>query len=140
MRTQKVCPVVWRARDRGREILVFRHPLAGVQLVKGTLEAGEPVEDGALRELLEESGCVGRVVSVGGWSSADVAEGQIWHFVPVETPPLPDTFSFFTRDDGGHLFQFFWWDLQRAADQDWHPVFIRALGEINQHFGVTRNA
>lgn len=36
---QKVLPIVIRRRD-SLEILAFRHPLAGSQLVKGTLENG----------------------------------------------------------------------------------------------------
>lgn len=32
----KVCPLVLRKQNR--EILLFKHPLAGVQLVKGTVE------------------------------------------------------------------------------------------------------
>ncbi len=32
----KVCPVVLRKQNQ--EILLFQHPLAGIQLVKGTVE------------------------------------------------------------------------------------------------------
>ena len=35
---------------------MFRHPLAGIQLVKGTVEPSESPEDAARRELFEESG------------------------------------------------------------------------------------
>ena len=51
----KVVPIVLRRRER-LEILAFRHPQAGTQLVKGTLENLEKAEDATLRELAEESG------------------------------------------------------------------------------------
>ncbi len=35
---------------------MFRHPLAGIQLVKGTVEPSENPADAARRELFEESG------------------------------------------------------------------------------------
>jgi len=35
---QKVCPIVSLCSNATREILMFRHPLAGIQLVKGTVE------------------------------------------------------------------------------------------------------
>ena len=40
----KVVPVVIRRRDK-LEVLAFRHPQVGTQLVKGSLEAGEEPED-----------------------------------------------------------------------------------------------
>jgi 8-oxo-dGTP pyrophosphatase MutT (NUDIX family) len=52
----KASPFVVRRTARGLEILAFRHPLAGTQLVKGTIESGETVEAGAVRELEEERG------------------------------------------------------------------------------------
>lgn len=51
----KVCPVV--LRNQNQEILLFKHPLAGVQLVKGTVEVfDESYIIAAKRELAEESG------------------------------------------------------------------------------------
>ena len=53
---QKVVPVILRKWNERLQILVFRHPLAGIQIVKGTVEQGESLENAALRELFEESG------------------------------------------------------------------------------------
>ena len=53
---QKVCPIVSRCSNATPEILMFRHPLAGIQLVKGTVEPSENPADAARRELFEESG------------------------------------------------------------------------------------
>lgn len=48
--------VVLRQSAERWQILAFRHPKAGTQLIKGTLETGERPEAGVLRELAEESG------------------------------------------------------------------------------------
>ena len=57
---QKVCPIVSRCSNETQEILMFRHPLAGIQLVKGTVEPSENPADAARRELFEESGLVSK--------------------------------------------------------------------------------
>ena len=56
MAADKSCPVVLRARET-LEILAFEHPLAGLQLVKGSVEPGESTALAAVRELMEEAGC-----------------------------------------------------------------------------------
>ena len=56
MNIQKVVPVVLRVQNAETQILVFHHPLAGIQIVKGTVELNEMLEEAALRELFEESG------------------------------------------------------------------------------------
>ena len=43
--THKAAACVVRTRDRGPELLVFRHPLAGVQIPKGTIESAETAAD-----------------------------------------------------------------------------------------------
>jgi hypothetical protein len=35
---KKACPIVLRNRNNHQKILVFKHPLAGIQLVKDTVE------------------------------------------------------------------------------------------------------
>ncbi len=52
----KACPIVLREFNGTIEVLGFIHPLAGKQLVKGTIEAGESIEQACIRELKEESG------------------------------------------------------------------------------------
>jgi 8-oxo-dGTP pyrophosphatase MutT (NUDIX family) len=126
----KVCPVVLRRVGSVVEVLAFEHPLAGRQLVKGTIEQGESIEDAALRELAEESGIEGAVItrSLGIWSSD--FEGQVWAFVECAVgKSCPETWVHHAPDDGGHAFRFFWHPLREiAASNHWHPVFQRGLG------------
>jgi 8-oxo-dGTP pyrophosphatase MutT (NUDIX family) len=42
--------------NEGRQLLVFRHPNAGIQLPAGTMELGETPEIAVLREVREETG------------------------------------------------------------------------------------
>jgi 8-oxo-dGTP pyrophosphatase MutT (NUDIX family) len=128
MRPTKACPVVIRRGALGDEVLAFRHPVAGVQLVKGTIEVGEPAGDAALRELEEESGIVSAELarSLGVWSSG--YDGQIWEFFEVRVPEsLPVRWRHFAHDDGGHEFQFFWHALAENPTAEWHSLFVAAL-------------
>ena len=126
----KACPVVLREAPEGTEILVFEHPLAGVQLVKGTVEPGETPQAAALRELAEEAGLAdARILHVLG-ESADISEGQVWTFVRVDAGSLPNAWVFHTLDDGGHDFAFFWHRLDAEPDASWHPIFVAALAFI----------
>ncbi|WP_434921224.1 NUDIX hydrolase [Bradyrhizobium sp. HKCCYLS3077] len=143
---QKACPIVIRERDNTLEILAFRHPLAGCQLVKGTIEPGETSQQAAVRELFEESGITGRALR-------DVASlrmndpPQIWHLVLCATPSLPDGWRHRTSDGGGLDFVFFWTGLQeasgrspRTADETWHPNYLSALDFLRRHLSAPNNA
>jgi ADP-ribose pyrophosphatase YjhB (NUDIX family) len=131
---RKVCPVVVR-RIAGRiEILAFRHPLAGCQLVKGTVEAGETIEHSAERELLEESGVVGVARKYLGKIQMRDPE-QEWHFVACGVGPLPGKWTHRTSDGGGLNFEFFWRPLDREPDESWHPTFRRSLAFIRTQDG-----
>ncbi len=52
----KVTAFITRETDSGRQLLVFRHPSAGIQLPAGTMERGETPEIAVLREAHEETG------------------------------------------------------------------------------------
>lgn len=129
--THKVCPVILRQRGDAWQILAFRHPLAGTQLIKGTLEPGERPDAGALRELAEESGIdQATVVTKIGELVFHDAE-QHWHIFLCEPRiPLADEWTFFTADGGGLDFGFFWHLLDKEPDASWHPVYARALAMI----------
>ena len=125
----KVCPVVIRQRSE-IEVLAFAHPLAGLQLVKGTIEPHESASAAALRELHEESGIYNAtiVADLGHWVSG--YQDQTWSFHLCATDVLPDTWTHRTQDDGCHDFAFFWHPLSQPPDEQWHAVFQGALKYI----------
>ena len=53
---QKVTAFIVRERKGMKELLVFKHPTAGVQIPAGTVEAGEAIETAVKREVYEETG------------------------------------------------------------------------------------
>jgi 8-oxo-dGTP pyrophosphatase MutT (NUDIX family) len=53
---EKVSAFVTKDGELGPELLVFRHPLAGIQVPAGTVEFGETPEQAVIREVAEESG------------------------------------------------------------------------------------
>ena len=53
---EKVTAFVTRQSPCGQELLLFRHPHAGIQLPAGTVEEGETPEQAVLREAMEETG------------------------------------------------------------------------------------
>lgn len=109
-------------------ILAFEHPLAGFQLVKGTIESGETPADAAVRELFEESGLVATQVlaDLGVWRSGH--QDQDWSFHLCAIPDdSPEMWVHAAADDGGHDFRFFWHPLHVPPGEGWHPVFRDAL-------------
>ena len=53
---QKVTAFIMRERNGVRELLVFKHPTAGIQIPAGTVEEGEDLETAVKREVYEETG------------------------------------------------------------------------------------
>jgi 8-oxo-dGTP pyrophosphatase MutT (NUDIX family) len=129
---RKACPVVVRELAGRKEVLAFHHPSAGCQLVKGTIELPESIPDAAERELLEESGLVGTASDYIGALQMNDPE-QEWHFVVCRVGPLPDAWTHRTCDGGGLDFEFFWYPLDHELDDNWHPIFKRALVFISRH-------
>lgn len=127
MSPNKACPVILSSIP-GARVLLFRHPIAGVQLVKGTIEKGETPAETALRELSEESGIAAASVisDMGCWDAGHL--DQIWSFQLCFThASLPEQWAHLTLDDHGHTFSFFWAPLDNLPYDDCHPVFRRAL-------------
>lgn len=130
VKPNKVCPVLLRNTGDDLLILAFRHPIAGYQLVKGTIELGESDDTAALRELFEESGIdsANIVRHLGIWKSD--FENQIWSIYLCETAGLPDEWIHHTQDEGGLDFAFFWQSLNNNLDSNWHPLYQEALHYI----------
>jgi 8-oxo-dGTP pyrophosphatase MutT (NUDIX family) len=121
---EKVVPVVFRKINNNLEILVFRHPLAGVQIVKGTVEHQEQLEHAALRELYEESGIKSAQIHSYLGKHIPSEAGPDWHvFVCTTHDALHDTWSHFCEDDNGLTFDFFWHSFLSPPTEEWHPLF-----------------
>lgn len=135
----KACPVVLRVRGGVREILAFRHPSAGLQIVKGTIEPGEALARACVRELEEESGIRSEAGPfLGEWQAG--YDEQVWGFHEMHcADELPETWQHFTEDGGGRTFTFFWQPLDDPpTDDGWHPVFIGALAFVRSALSQRR--
>ena len=120
--------MVLRGTGENLEVLLFDHPFAGTQMVKGTIERGESASEAAVRELAEESGIEGAscVRDIGTWEECPL--GQVWHFREMSVPKtLAESWSHFTSDGGGLKFSFRWHLLGAPAPASCHPVFVSAL-------------
>jgi 8-oxo-dGTP pyrophosphatase MutT (NUDIX family) len=126
----KACPVVFRDPSM-QQILAFEHPKAGRQLVKGRIAPGENARAAALRELEEEAGIADMAIAtdLGTWHSGH--NGQVWSLqLCTFKTRLPETWTHYCSDDGGHEFKFFWHDVNREPDEGWKPQYRRALQAI----------
>ena len=132
MKPNKVCPVLLRNKRDDLQILAFRHPLTGFQLVKGTIEKDESPEAAVLRELFEESGIDSASIirHLGIWESN--YENQIWSLYLCEAEQLADEWTHHTQDGGGLDFSFFWHSLNENSDAAWQPLFQEALQWIKR--------
>jgi 8-oxo-dGTP pyrophosphatase MutT (NUDIX family) len=132
----KVCVVLLREKSGRKEVLAFRHPQAGLQLVKGTIEPAELPEEAALRVLAEESGLSTATVTRDlGWSDG-IAADQRWHFVLLEAPEQPARWVYLAHGDGDGIFSFFWFDLDQLMSREWHESFVKAVSHIRAVLGV----
>ena len=128
----KACAVVHRPSESGTEILAFRHPQAGYQLVKGTIELDERPIDAAIRELREESGVTGLALP-SFLGRAVIGEPPLpWHLFAFDGRALPDRWTHAAADDGGHVFAFFWHPLSAEPGASWHPMFRQALRFVQE--------
>lgn len=126
----KACPVVLRHNNNQLELLAFKHPANGVQLVKGGIKKGEHLADACVRELMEESGIQAEVVKqLGVWEPG--FKNQIWGFCLMHYDGiLPDAWDHNTHDDGGHVFSLFWQPLNSTPDNNWNRVYKDAFQYI----------
>jgi 8-oxo-dGTP pyrophosphatase MutT (NUDIX family) len=91
----KVTSFIVRGAPRASEVLLIRHPFAGVQFPAGTVEDGETPSSAALREAAEETGLAG--------FGAPLACGELVEtFAPPEWVTAAAT-PVFARPDGSQL-------------------------------------
>jgi len=138
--TDKACPVLLRRQEGRLQILAFRHPKAGCQIVKGTVEEDEEPRQTVLRELGEESGIDdARVIEPLGQLLFQ-KDKQRWHLFLCQVERiLPDAWEHFTTDGGGHNFAFFWHDLHEVPGDEWYPMFRSALAFLRERLGGEEN-
>lgn len=115
------CALPLRWRQGQQQVLVFDHPLAGRQVVKGRPEPGETPVQTAIRELAEE--CGHRLLSA---TDLGLWEDEAWQMIAFDGDGLPDHWTHRCHDDGGHLFAFHWWPLATPLTEA-APLFVRAL-------------
>ncbi|MNM81974.1 NUDIX domain protein [compost metagenome] len=132
MLPDKACAVVLSPSAQPG-ILLFRHPQAGVQLVKGSIENGETPREAALRELAEESGIQDATIKddLGCWDAGHLGQTWSFHLCRVEGA-VPERWCHQTLDDHGHTFAFFWASLDHLPYSECHPVFQRALSFVSE--------
>ncbi|WP_147103728.1 NUDIX domain-containing protein [Tateyamaria sp. syn59] len=121
---------------RGPDILVFRHPLAGVQLPKGTVEAHETTLAAARREVFEEVGLVltGPLIPLGAWVCPSLP--ATWHVFVADAPSdAPDEWRHAPTGGGEEddlTFDVFWTEAANARTL-LHPLFLPVLDMLEQY-------
>jgi 8-oxo-dGTP pyrophosphatase MutT (NUDIX family) len=89
----KVAAFILRGEGAERELLLFRHPTAGIQLPAGTVEPGETVEAAVLREVQEETGLAQvEIVRKLAVLRMEMPPGEcaFWRDVPARAEPRAD--------------------------------------------------
>ncbi|MDE0017207.1 MAG: NUDIX domain-containing protein [Candidatus Poribacteria bacterium] len=74
---QKVTAFIVRERNGVKELLVFKHPTAGIQIPAGTVEKDEDIETAVRREVCEETGLqLVEIENYLGCFENELAEGE----------------------------------------------------------------
>lgn len=128
---EKVTVFITRASAPERQLLLFEHPYAGVQIPAGTVDPGETPEQAALREANEETGLssFAMVESLGN-EEQNLPEG--WRAV-IETTtvyarPDPTSFDWVTFPRG------MWVRLNRVQDGYSHIAFEEPDDVVNPQY------
>lgn len=90
---EKVTALITREGSHARQVLVFRHPHAGVQLPAGTVDPAETPEIAVRREVEEETGLLNvTIASYLGKADQPMQENQraLYHDVVLQSAPQRD--------------------------------------------------
>jgi len=92
---EKVTAFIIRERAGERQLLLFEHPNAGVQIPAGTVEEGESPEQAVLREAGEETGLAGfSILRYLGCAERELPAGQRVMARSTTVYARPDVTSF----------------------------------------------
>jgi 8-oxo-dGTP pyrophosphatase MutT (NUDIX family) len=116
---EKVCVFVMRDGARGKEVLLFEHPSAGIQVPAGTVELGESPAEAAVREVREETG-------LAAFASQSYL-GARHEPLEAERRVVYRTTAVFSRPDAG---SFDWATLRRG-------LYVRALRQAGAFTQIT---
>jgi 8-oxo-dGTP pyrophosphatase MutT (NUDIX family) len=92
---EKVTAFITRRSTEGRDLLLFEHPNAGIQIPAGTVEKGEMPEEAVLREAAEETGLASLSIHrYLGCAEEKLPEGERIIAEPTKVYARPDLTSF----------------------------------------------
>ena len=94
MQLEKVTAFVTKEQTAGVELLLFRHPFAGIQLPAGTVEPGESPDKAAIREVWEETGLRDVTIKQPLGSIEETRPGHVFIALPTKVYARPDVSSF----------------------------------------------
>ena len=133
-------------------MLCFRHPLAGNQVPKGTVEQGENVVEAAIRELREESGVAygGAPVLIGSFTRRAGAgpkeegpeERHEWHLYLMTMEGLPSAWTHAavgSAEEEGLVLEYFWHPLDREPEGFAAP-FVEVIARLRGALGRAGSA
>jgi len=123
----KVTALITRQRGDQRQLLLIRHPYAGIQIPAGTIEPYETLEQAALREASEETGLSGLTVAAylgNEQISLPPDQRAILHSTVIYS--RPDATSF----DWAHLRRGIWVTLTGRRQADWRQVCFQEIDRV----------
>jgi 8-oxo-dGTP pyrophosphatase MutT (NUDIX family) len=128
---EKVAVFITRGSAGGRQLLLFEHPYAGIQIPVGTVDPGETPEQAALREAHEETRLTGfaRLESL-GHEDQILPEGfrAVIETTTVYVWPDPTSFDWVTFPRG------MWAQLNRSQDGYSHITFEEPDDAVNPQY------
>ncbi|KAA3605249.1 MAG: NUDIX domain-containing protein [Calditrichaeota bacterium] len=139
----KVCPCILKEEKGKWFILAFKHPIAGNQIPKGTVEPNEEIEKATLRELKEESGIsearienfIGKFDRVVENEDGNL-EHHEWHLFDVRAENnLPKNWNHNAEgssEENGLVFHFFWQELS-VDYKNYHEYFLKVLELVENY-------